>query len=312
MTIVAIDIGGSGSRLRVVGETVHEVRGPALTIADGRVAFDRVLAELTASLPPLEVSAVAAAAAGVTSLGDPAVLGAELLRRFRANRAVVVPDVVASLVSIWSFGGGAVVAAGTGAIGLGTDFSSTWVRSDGWGHLVGDAGGGAWIGARGIAAALRAFDGRPGGSAVLLERLRERYGDPARIPALLREAANEATVLASFVPEVAAAAIEGDDVSRTLLAEAGRLLAETASAVLIEGVPKRVALIGGLRGVGDALHRPFRSALLMARPGVEVALPDTTTLDGAVTLAEDASRVDGQRSHPPFVNIYDAVGGPFA
>lgn len=145
---------------------------------------------------------------------------------------------------------------------------------------------------------------------MLLERLRERYGDPSRIPALLREAANEATVLASFVPEVVAAATQGDEVSRALLAEAGRLLAETAAAVLIEGVPQRVALVGGLRGAGDALHGPFRSALLVARPGVEVVLPDTTTLDGAVALAEDASRADGQRSRPPFVNVYDAGGGP--
>ena len=56
------------------------------------------------------------------------------------------------------------VAAGTGLIAIGTDLTR-WRRADGWGHLLGDCGSGAWIGRAGLEAALRAYDGRPGGSA---------------------------------------------------------------------------------------------------------------------------------------------------
>jgi N-acetylglucosamine kinase-like BadF-type ATPase len=65
---------------------------------------------------------------------------------------------------------GGVVAAGTGLIALGTDLD-TRRRADGWGHLLGDCGGGAWIGRAGLEAALRAHDGRAGGSRPLLERM---------------------------------------------------------------------------------------------------------------------------------------------
>lgn len=70
---------------------------------------------------------------------------------------------------------GAVVAGGTGMIALGTDLTS-WRRADGWGHLLGDSGGGAWIGRAGLDAAMRAHDGRRGGSAPLLARLEAVFG----------------------------------------------------------------------------------------------------------------------------------------
>ncbi|KOG91913.1 ATPase, partial [Streptomyces varsoviensis] len=59
---------------------------------------------------------------------------------------------------------GAVVAGGTGMIAIGSDLSREggWRRADGWGHLLGDLGGGAWIGQAGLTAALRAHDGRTG------------------------------------------------------------------------------------------------------------------------------------------------------
>ena len=46
-----------------------------------------------------------------------------------------------------------------------------WARADGWGTLLGDAGGGYWIGRRALELALRAADGR-GGSPELLRRAR--------------------------------------------------------------------------------------------------------------------------------------------
>ncbi len=67
---------------------------------------------------------------------------------------------------------GVVIVAGTGAIALAVD--EVAARADGWGTRLGDDGGGYWIGRAGLAAALRAHDGR-GGSRELLARAMARF-----------------------------------------------------------------------------------------------------------------------------------------
>lgn len=69
-------------------------------------------------------------------------------------------------------------------IALGTDLTS-WRRADGWGHLLGDCGSGAWIGRAGLEAAMRAYDGRSGGSAALLARAEKLFGPAAGLPGAL-------------------------------------------------------------------------------------------------------------------------------
>ena len=56
---------------------------------------------------------------------------------------------------------GAVIVAGTGAIALAAT-PAGWARADGWGSMLGDDGGGYWIGRRALAMALREHDGRGG------------------------------------------------------------------------------------------------------------------------------------------------------
>jgi N-acetylglucosamine kinase-like BadF-type ATPase len=52
-----------------------------------------------------------------------------------------------------------VIVAGTGAIALAAS-DAGWARADGWGPMLGDDGGGYWIGRRALALALREHDGR--------------------------------------------------------------------------------------------------------------------------------------------------------
>lgn len=102
-------------------------------------------------------------AAGFASLGDGlrAELPGALEREFGVRTVALVADAVTAYTGALGPRPGAVVAAGTGLVAIGTDLKS-WRRADGWGHLLGDCGGGAWIGRAGLEAALRAHDGRPG------------------------------------------------------------------------------------------------------------------------------------------------------
>ncbi|WP_307829233.1 BadF/BadG/BcrA/BcrD ATPase family protein, partial [Streptomyces clavuligerus] len=131
---------------------------------------------------------------------------------------------------------GAVVAGGTGMVALGTDLTR-WRRADGWGHLLGDCGGGAWIGRAGLEAALRAHDGREGGSPALLAAAESAFGPARELPDRVYPRPDRPAVLASFAPEVGRCAADGDAVAARILALAARHVAEAAGAVC-PGVPR--------------------------------------------------------------------------
>jgi N-acetylglucosamine kinase-like BadF-type ATPase len=153
---------------------------------------------------------------------------------------------------------------------------------DGWGYLLGDAGGGSWIGRAGLQAALRAADGRPGGSELLRRELGERFGDPADLVRELAVRPDRGAVMASFVPAVTRAADAGDPVARKLLGDAGAQLAQTALAALPEGAPRVVAPTGNLFQAGPALWTAFESAVAT---GAQLRVPAGTAVDGALRLA---------------------------
>lgn len=308
MSLLAVDIGGSGSRIRVTGVTPVEVKGPALAVRSGRPDYASVLETLAGSIPADQApDIVAVGAAGVLSLGDPEEIARLAGRLWRTARIVVVPDVLAGLVGAWGLEGGAIVAAGTGAIGMSTDFRNVWRRSDGWGHLLGDAGSGAWIGARGLDASLRRLDRRAGGSELLLTAARDLLGDPEGLPAMVRSAANEASVLASFAPSVISAAEAGDDIAIQILDQAGWRLAETATSLLADGVPQRVALVGGIAAAGDLVTASFRRGVEAAVPNVELVIGGGEILDGVEAVARHVLSGELAESRPRYVSIYPSA-----
>lgn len=299
MTVIGIDLGGSGSRIAVVGDRRVEAEAPPFAVIGGHAAHaDAVRALARHARIDDPVTAVAVSAAGLISLGDPYVLGEATATLWPDAVVVVVSDAVAAVVGAWGSVGGAIVAAGTGVIAFATDFEHIWKRSDGWGHELGDDGGAAWIGARGLSAALRAVDGRSGASSALLDALRERFGEPLLVPEAVRSAPNPASVLAGFAPQVSAAARRGDSRAKEIISTAVRELAETGLSVMIEGIPPRLALVGGLSR-DEAIAEAFTRQLRELRPDVRVAVDTATPLDGAVALAQRASE-RAITSHPPY------------
>ncbi|MCL7426595.1 BadF/BadG/BcrA/BcrD ATPase family protein [Streptomyces sp. YS415] len=296
--LLAVDSGGSG--LRVVVGTVErgvlaqrESREPVRTGARGIDAghFMEQLVPLVresaaeARLAPLHTAAIGAA--GLATLGDGlrAELPAALRREFGIRRVALVADAVSAYTGALGSRPGAVLAAGTGLIAVGTDLER-WRRADGWGHLLGDCGGGAWVGRAGLEAALRAYDGRPGGSSGLLARAEELFGPMPGLPGQLYPRADRPAVLASFAPEVAACA-EGDPVAAGILREAARHMAESAAAVCpAEGEP-RVALTGGLFKMGDPLLVPLEAELSRRLPHARRVAADGDPLLGAVRIATE-------------------------
>ncbi|MGW6010306.1 N-acetylglucosamine kinase [Streptomyces sp. NPDC055210] len=267
--------------------------------------------------------AVTVGAAGLTTLGDSlrAELPSALARELGVRRLALVADAVAAYTGALGQRVGAVVAAGTGMIAIGTDLRE-WRRADGWGHLLGDSGSGAWIGQAGLDAALRAYDGRPGGSAPLLARVEAVFGSAPAVPGRLYPRPDRPAVLAAFAPEVAACADGGDPAALGILAAAARHIADSAAAVCPPeadvppgGAEVRLALTGGLFRMGDPLLVPLRAALAERLPHVREVPAAGDPLDGAVgiavELADDRLTLPRDDSMLLVVrDLSDAAGSP--
>lgn len=320
VSVAAVDIGGTGARVRLSdGRTTSEVvRAPGRTVSGAGVDSDALLAGLATALdtlraacPHLRVEAVGVGMSGLLGLtARPDGLPGRLAALFGAPRVVLASDMVTSYVGALGMRPGAVVAAGTGAVALGTDFREQWLRGDGWGHLLGDEGGGAWIGAAGLRAAVRAHDRRPGGSVPLLELAVERYGEPAGLPGRLYPHGDVAGRMAAFAPDVARAAHRGDPVAHDIWRRAAVHLAQTVSAALPSGVDPVVSWCGQLFSAGDLLTAPFLEALRASAPHARPVPPAGSSLDGAAHLARlSVERPDELPDAAPYIRSLPPVSG---
>lgn len=295
---LAVDSGGSGMRLAVgtVGRGAVARRESRDPVRTGDRGIDP--GHLMEQLAPMVRSSVAEAgvdrlgtavigAAGLATLGDAlrAELPAALEREFGIGRVALVGDAVTAYVGALGPRPGVVVAAGTGLIAMGTDLTC-WRRADGWGHLLGDCGSGAWIGRAGLEAALRAYDGRSGGSAGLLARAEELFGPMRGLPGKLYPRPDRPAVLASFAPHVAACA-DGDPVAADILRAAARHMAESAAAVCPGAGEPQVALTGGLFKMGDPLVVPLEEELSKRLPHARLVPAAGDPLAGSVRIATD-------------------------
>ncbi|WP_144588969.1 N-acetylglucosamine kinase [Brevibacterium casei] len=242
-------------------------------------------------------------ATGIASLtDDPAVLAQVIAAEADAPTAVTIDAVTAHLGALRGQGG-AIAVLGTGAIAIahpGADdhgvLTAQWSRVDGWGHLFGDRGGGAWLGRLALEAALRAHDKVDVRGAALLAAATGRFGQPSSWPATFYTRSDRAGLLAEFAADVATLARLDDPVAVDLLAEAGREAARSAVAASTAAGAQRVAVTGGLTQAGEALLEAFRAEAQHRRPDAAVVEAAGSPLDGALVLADHvaAGRVRAQ------------------
>lgn len=296
--LLGVDVGASGSRLAVVpldgtGRTAgRTLVGERLSVGNtgstgAAVALDLV-ARALAELDDAQRAGVRGVAAGIAGLGtnvaDPSSYVPRLRGLVPGVEVVLASDMVTAHLGALGTGG-AVLAAGTGAVALGTDLRSRWHRVDGWGYLIGDLGSGAWIGRRALEAGAAAADGRDSAGAALADAIAARLGPVASWPAAVYHRADRAGVLAELVPVVLGCAQDGNAAADAILREAARHLADTLIAALVDGVPPVVALVGGLVQDGGPVRALVAAELALRRPDVELRAAAGTPLDGAVRLA---------------------------
>ena len=310
--LAGVDVGASGIRLRVHSEdrSLDRRRNLAVPRREGQVDLAAlslaIVDELRPAMAELGVDLLQSLGLGMTGVpglvDDSEDVARHLWVNLEVDTVAIASDAVITHFGALAGEPGVVVAAGTGMITLGTDLKETWRQVDGWGVTLGDEGSGAWVGRRGLQAALRSWDGRRGGSESLQRRMVRRFGGPMELVARTYGESSPAHELASFAPDVADAAQDGDQVAGAIWQEAAACLAEAAVAAARD-VPQTISFGGGLFRAGALLLEPFRTEVLRALPGAQLRDPSGTALDGAVWLARQAL-AGNLASSVPYLGVY--------
>lgn len=290
MTVVGVDAGGTGSRAVVVRDGVLVERrelGP-LNVLLHADAVDR----LAALVREVGASAAGMGLAGVRSSEHAARIEGDLSARTGAQVAVG-DDTDAALAGAFRGAPGVVVVAGTGSGAAGRDADGRTARVGGHGFLLGDEGGGYWIGREAARAALRAADGT-GPATALTVVVEDAFGSLADAERVVHQRPTERRLLAGLLPAVAALAVRppvgpdphriaaaslaapvgdrteaaGDAEARRILAEAATHLADLAAAVQARLGPLPVAITGGVFRCA-----PIRAAVVARTGATDPAEP---------------------------------------
>lgn len=314
--VLGIDIGGTGSRL--IGQTLGDqpqsrsLLGPPVAVTPSGSNLQQVTLDLIGSALvqwPDQVGNLAAVAVGATGLAtlvpQPQDFAATLARSCNCPVLVAI-DALAAHVGALGGRPGAVISIGTGAIAISTSDFLQWNRVDGWGHLLGDRGGGVWIGMRGLEAALEHFDGLTHNYGELFARAVARFGPPLTWPAQLYTRDDRAGVLASFAQDVIALAHNGDSDSIKIVTRAAHVAAQGLGASLVPQTPKLVSALGGIFHSSTLFETEFRSMLNRLHPDAVFQAPAGTGSQGAATLAGWVRQGKFQESQPPYYWFHPA------
>ncbi|MCW5299012.1 ATPase [Herbaspirillum lusitanum] len=304
--LIGVDGGGTKTLVRVTdldGAVLAEATGPGSALRNGApAAWNAILSTLQSAfaharagtgipMPPLSRMAAGIGVAGYNV--------AQWAAGFRAQAPAfgaleIASDATTTLLGAHQGRPGAIIAVGTGTIGVALYPDGSEHVVDGWGFPSGDDASGAWMGLRAINHAQHVVDGRaPHGAlstatvafceadGTITNRVTNPVIHPGRserdiVLDWLSQA--DQAAFARLARLVIAHAAE-DEAARTILIQAAAEL-ELMAATLDPDRQLPLALCGGLAG---ALHDYFSPAL---RQRITPALADAA--DGALLLARRA------------------------
>jgi N-acetylglucosamine kinase-like BadF-type ATPase len=312
---LVFDIGGTSTRCALVTQ-----RGECLALASSADpgnplagGTDRMVAAVAkAALTALEVGRVAADGIGgflmAVAGGTEAALEAAHARLRGlgiTGRRLDNPGgdgLAAFAAGTWRPTGYALVA-GTGAVGMRVENGTPAAVSDGLGWLLGDGGSGFWIGRQAVRAAIGDLRGecRPTAlTRLVLGRLDELTGRKLSLAPRPQAAGGLLAAvyemppanLGRFAPLVFE--LPDDQTAQSILAQAGRALADTLRTLVVESAPPVLVLAGGVLANHPELGAEAQGVLDEMAGEVEVSV----ARDGLVGAAVLALRAAGTQVGP--------------
>lgn len=302
MHVLGIDAGGTKTVCLLAdqqGRVLAEARGGGANLQSvGELDVEKVLyGVMDAALARHDVrpEAICLGIAGVDRPADADAVRAIMKRIGFKSQTLVVNDALVALVAGAGDEPGVVVVAGTGSIAYGRNAGGQAARAGGWGYLLGDEGGGFWIGRAALSAVVRQFDGR-GPATMLTELVLRQLGlsSPTELIHAIYYRDVHRQAIAGLAGVVQQATDAGDAVGAEILARAGAELASAAASVIgrlgMRGEEFPTILAGGMfRGV-PWLTRDVQQRLSEIAPRSAVRVLEVEPAVGAVRLALAAAR----------------------
>lgn len=286
--VIGRGVGGPGN-IRAVGE--ERVEQSLITAIDAACTA----AGQTREECPLVATVIGAA--GAARADDQVLVEAILRRVIAAKHYGVTNDAAIALRAALPTGTGVLLISGTGSIGYGRSVSGAEVRAGGWGYLLDDAGSAYAVGLAGLAAVLRAHDGRDPATALrqLLLTAWELTAPEGIISRIYQQPPPREAV-AALGPLVLTAAQTGDEVAQQIVTTAGIALGDLTAATIRQLGTAPEAMVplvtdGGFLRVGAALLLPPLLATLEAH-GLSVSQRTAMTeaAHGALWMAREIAR----------------------
>src|SRR5688572_27615913 len=182
MHVLGIDAGGTKTVCLLASETgkvLAKARGGGANLQSaGELEVEKVLhhvMETALREHHVHPSAICLGIAGVDRPDDAEAVRGIMRRIGFKTPTLIVNDALVALVAGAGDEAGIVVVAGTGSIAYGRNAAGKAARAGGWGYLLGDEGGGFWIGRAALSAVVRQFDGR-GPTTTLTEMVLHHMG----------------------------------------------------------------------------------------------------------------------------------------
>jgi glucosamine kinase len=206
-----------------------------------------------------------------------------------AGTVMVTTDAEIAIEDAFGAGPGILLTAGTGSIAWGKGPTGVMARCGGWGPVIGDEGGGAWLGRRALGIVAASEDGREPESTLgtaLLAAL-----ELASMEQLIPWASGASPAdLARLAPVVMETAATGDLRANSLVTLAVEELAlhvRTLARRLFadERAAFRLALNGGLLAPKTVLRRRLEQRLKSIAPGASVITEPVVPARGAARMA---------------------------
>jgi N-acetylglucosamine kinase-like BadF-type ATPase len=311
MHVLGIDAGGTKTICLLAdeqGQVVSQSRGGGANLqSSGELEVEKVLhavMEEAIGDRDIQPAAICLGIAGVDREADAAAVRGIMRRIGLKARTLVVNDALIALVAGAGEEPGVVIVAGTGSIAYGRDASGRAARAGGWGYVLGDEGGGFWIGRAALNAVVRQFDGR-GPATMMTAKVVDamRLGSPTDLVHAVYGGGLHRYAISGIVPVVQEAADEGDAVATDIISRAAVELAAAAASVVtrleMRGERFPMLLSGGVfRGVPSIVPQ-IEARLAEVAPRSEARPLRAEPAAGAVTLAIATAR--GRHVVPAYI-----------
>lgn len=292
--LIGVDGGGSKTLARIRtsdGVQLAEATGPGSALRNGAASawvaimttLDNAFALAGIAMPPPAHLAVGVGVAGY----NVSQWAADFHRQAPAfSRLCVATDAVTTLLGAHQGQAGAIIAIGTGTIGVARYADGSERIVDGWGFPSGDDGSGAWMGLRAIHHVQHAIDGRaPLGdfAAAILAFCADESpagtGNLGRRNIVLDWLAQADQSAYARLARLVVTYAQSDAAARSIMTEAAAEI-ELMAATLDPGAQLPLALCGGL---ATALQDYFSTALQQ-----RITPAQADSADGALLLLHNA------------------------